>query len=881
MRFIIALVLIMSSVFSLNAQKEDLTYFLPDDITYDTAIPTPEQYLGYQIGEWHLSHDKLVGYMREVARLSPRVTIEEYARSYEQRPLVLLTITSEKNHKNLDKILAQRQAICDSDQSKDLDLDKMPAVVYQGYTIHGNESSGANATPMVLYYLAAGQGKYIDELLDNLVVLLDPCFNPDGLNRFASWVNTHKSKNLVSDPQSREFEEAWPRGRTNHYWFDLNRDWLLVQHPESQGRIRNFHKWKPNILTDHHEMGSNATYFFQPGVPSRTNPITPPKNQELTGKIAEFHAETLDEIGSLYYTRESFDDFYYGKGSTYPDVNACVGILFEQASSRGHVQESVNGTLSFPFTIRNQVRTSLSTQKAALNLRKELLDYQRTFYQTAKESAKTDAVQGYVFGENEDQARLQHFLDLLLQHQIEVYPVTKDVNLKSATFKKENTYVVPSGQQQYRLVKAIFETSNTFQDSLFYDVSSWTLPMAYNIAYERLTPSNFSKINKGNRLTAVPKHAGRVIGKSTYAYLFEWDAYYAPNALNALQKEGLIAKVASRPFSAIVDGQTRQFDYGTIIISCQIQGDHSPAAIHELMEKVARKNALTIYATNTGLTPEGIDLGSPSAVILKQPKVLMIVGNGVNSYDAGEVWHLLDQRYDMQVSMVDQSFFGRTDLDKYNVIVMVDGNYSSISAAKLKNWTKGGGTLISFKRAATWAAGQGLSGIVAKKHKKDKSKKKKRPYIKASEDYGSQVIGGAIFEVELDLTHPIAYGYNDEKLAVFRRGTLFFEKAKNPYAMPAVYTNNPLLSGYISKDNKYTISNSGNIIVSGLGRGRNISFADNTNFRGFWLGTNKLFANAIFFGNTIRSSTTESPKGAPKKEAADAHEHGHQHGHQH
>src|SRR5690606_10462510 len=201
---------------------------------------------------------------------------------------------------------------------------------------------------------AAATGPEADAILNNVVVLLDPVLNPDGLNRFAHWVNSNRSKNINADPATREHSETWPGGRTNHYWFDLNRDWLPVQHPESQGRIRQFHKWKPNVVLDFHEMGTNSTFFFQPGIPSRNNPLTPKRNFELTAEIAKYNAAGMDEIGSLYYTRQSFDDFYYGKGSTYPDGNGSIGILFEQASSRGHIQESVNGLVTFPFTIKNQ-----------------------------------------------------------------------------------------------------------------------------------------------------------------------------------------------------------------------------------------------------------------------------------------------------------------------------------------------------------------------------------------------------------------------------------------------------------------------------------------------------------------------------------------------
>ncbi|MEM8906307.1 MAG: M14 family zinc carboxypeptidase, partial [Bacteroidota bacterium] len=314
------------------AQRVDLSYYLPDQ-NYNPAVPTPESFLGYQVGEWHVGHDQLVAYMYELARVSDRISIREYARSYERRPLVLLTITSPNNHSNIENIKRQHRALSDPTQSANLNTDEMPAIIYQGYTIHGNEASGANAALLYAYHLAAAQGPAVEAMLQQVVVLLDPTYNPDGMNRFASWVNVHKSKNGSPDPADREFNEAFPRGRTNHYWFDLNRDWLPAQHPESQGRIRNFHEWYPLILTDHHEMGTNNTFFFQPGIPSRTNPLTPQENQDLTEKIGGFHAKALDKIGSLYYSKESFDDFYYGKGSTYPDVNGSIGILFEQASS--------------------------------------------------------------------------------------------------------------------------------------------------------------------------------------------------------------------------------------------------------------------------------------------------------------------------------------------------------------------------------------------------------------------------------------------------------------------------------------------------------------------------------------------------------------------
>jgi hypothetical protein len=317
----------------------------------------------------------------KVAEVSNRVKLVEYGRTYENRPLLLLTISSPKNLANIDQIKAEHHKLVEPDKSSSLKTADMPIVVWMGYSVHGNEASGTNASPLAVYYLAAAQGAEIDSVLNESVILVDPRINPDGGERFSSWVNANKSMNLVADPNSRELNETWPGGRYNHYWFDLNRDWLYTQHPESKGRIVKYHEWKPNILTDHHEMGSGSSFFFQPGIPARTHPITPKKNIELTEKIGKFHASALDKIGSLYFTKEGYDDFYYGKGSTFPDAQGCIGILFEQASSRGHLQETPNGPMSFAFTIRNQFTTTLSTLRAAKSMRQELLDYQRSFYQ--------------------------------------------------------------------------------------------------------------------------------------------------------------------------------------------------------------------------------------------------------------------------------------------------------------------------------------------------------------------------------------------------------------------------------------------------------------------------------------------------------------------
>ena len=388
-------ILLFVSPNALYAQT-GLDFFLPKDVEYSESIPTPESVIGHEIGHWHLTHDKLLHYFQELGRASERVKIEVIGKTYEKRPLLNVIVTSSKNHSKLDEIKEEHIKISDPDQMSKLSYDQMPVVVRLGYSVHGNEASGANAAVVVGYYLAAAKGKEIDDLLDNTIILIDPSLNPDGMQRYASWVNQHKSKNLVSDPNSREFHESWPNGRTNHYWFDLNRDWLLVQHPESQARLNVYHEWMPNVQTDHHEMMPNSSFFFQPGIASRKNPHIPAQNVRLTEKIAEFHAQALDEQKRLYYSGESFDDFYFGKGSTYPDIQGSIGILFEQATVRGHLRESSNGLMSFKFAIKNHFTVSMSTLEAALKLKHELLSFQCVFFESTKKFGKHAVVVGVI-----------------------------------------------------------------------------------------------------------------------------------------------------------------------------------------------------------------------------------------------------------------------------------------------------------------------------------------------------------------------------------------------------------------------------------------------------------------------------------------------------
>lgn len=836
----------------------DLDYYMPQGTTFNPDIPTPESVLGFQVGEWHVRHDLLVNYAKAVAAASDRVTIESHHRTHENREGLLLTITSPENQANIDQIQAEHVMLTDPSKSNDLDISTMPAVLYMGYSIHGNEASGSNASMLVMYYLAAAQGDQIDELLSNTVILLDPSFNPDGLGRFAHWANVHKNTTtLTTDPDDREYNEVWPGGRTNHYWFDLNRDWLPAQHPESQGRIKKFHQWKPNVLTDYHEMGSNSTFFFQPGIPSRTHPLTPERNQRLTAAIAEYHADELDKIQSLYYSQESFDDYYYGKGSTYPDVNGAVGILFEQASSRGHAQETIHGILTFPFAIRNHFTASLSTFKAAMNLREDLLAHQREFYREAVSEASSSSIKAYVFGDNADKARSRHLAELVNRHDIQVYKLNKAMTVNGKSFEPGSSYIIPTNQPQFKLLTAMFERRNTFTDSLFYDISAWTLPYSFNLPFAELGNRQYRSDLIGDAFDPATGIKGAVIGnESNYAYVFEWDEYYSPRAAYRLLSKGVRAKVATEKFTAVTETGTEEFDYGTIMVPLGVQDDQE--MVHDLVKTIAEEDGINVYAVSTGLTPLGIDLGSNSFSNLRKPSVAILGGSGVSSYEVGEAWHLMDTRYNIPITILDKSDMRGADLSRYNVIVMVNGSYGDLSdgmTQDLKDWVADGGVMIVYKSALRWAKQQGLAKVNYVTSSSSDDEEETLPYVRQSRDSGAQVIGGAIFNAKLDLTHPLAYGYNDDDITLFRNSTIFIDKGNNPYSTPVVYTSSPLASGYISNENIERLSNSAGVVVSRFGGGKVIAMTDNPNFRAFWYGTNKLFANAVFFGHTIRSQT--------------------------
>ena len=836
--FFFLLLLISTNIFSQD--KLDLYYYFGDELQhFDPKIPKPSSFLlgENEVGSSHVSHDRLVQYMYSLANSSPRILIEDRGQTYEGRPLLLLTVSSKENLNKINQIRENHISFTDGDSKEQ--SHKRPIIIYQGYSIHGNEPSGSNAALLYAYYLAASNNPKLINQLNNSIILLDPSFNPDGLQRFAHWANTNKSLYLNSDSNDREFSENWPKGRTNHYWFDMNRDWLPVQLPESNVRIETFHKWYPNVLTDHHEMGTNSTFFYQPGIPSRVNPLTPKKNQILTAKIGEYHEKKLSEIGSLFYSEEDYDDFYYGKGSTFPDINGGIGILFEQGSSRGHLQESINGEISFPFTIKNQLMTSLSTLDASIGLKTELLDYQYDFFVNSIKIANKNKNNYTIVGDKKDKSKLFHFYEILKKHKIEIKKLKKNRIVNGVEYEQENSFLIPKNQKNSRLINAMLENRTKFKDSLFYDVSAWSFLHSFDLEYsdliikEETTSFNFKK----------PE--GKIISKSNYAYLFSWDDYYTPKALYKLLKNNLRVKVATEKFEI----NDTKFDYGTILIPLKNQ-TKSIEEINRILDEIISFSGINFYGINSSKTT-GIDLGSNSFKNINIPKIGLIVGDGVTSYDAGEIWHLLDTRYEIPVTKIKSSSLSKIDLGKYNTMIFVNGthNYNKSTVKSLKNWVENGGNLIGFRNTIKWL---NKNDFISVNLKVNKPEVKNINYINKSKFYGAQLTSGAIFNTSLDLSHPINYGFYKNNLSVFRNTNIYIENDSLSFNNPIKYTKrNTLISGYISKENYKSIKDSRPFVNFKIKKGNINIFSDNTNFRGFWYGTNKLMMNAIFFSNIM------------------------------
>jgi hypothetical protein len=455
-----------------------------------------------------------------------------------------------------------------------------------------------------------------------------------------------------------------------------------------------------------------------------------------------------------------------------------------------------------------------------------------------------------VFGDANDATKTNVFLQMLLRQKVDVFLLNGDMKADNQNFEKGKAFFVPAKQMQQTLLHGIFDKTLNYKDSIFYDITAWTMPLAFGLPYAELGATSVAGIASGKRMEQIEAPTGQMMGdKTNYAYAFDWTDLNAPRMLYALMDAGVNARVATTNFASSTGEGKREFKNGTILIPIVAQKLDADK-VYQLLKDAAAKNGINVYGLSTGLNMQGVDLGSSKFVPLNKPNVAMLVGAGVSATDAGEVWHLLDQRMDMPLNHIEIAQFNRLEMSKYNVLVMVSGTYSELNKEKLKAWVQAGGTLICLEEAAKYCAENGIGNATFKKPAAVDSAIS-IPYNQREEREGAQQNFGGIYRANLDNTHPLGYGYSVPFVDLFKAGKNFMEKSKNPYCTPLQYGAAPLQSGYISKQNYDLIKNSAAVVVSQTGGGKVISIADNPNFRAFWLGGNKLMMNAIFFGKMI------------------------------
>lgn len=689
-RIILSLSLVILSIGFTRAEKID--YFFDSTIQFDPKIPTPEQFLGYEIGSRITEHHQINAYIEKLAELSDRAQVVEIGRTHENRKIEVLIVSSPENLSKLHSIKQERTKVRNGET-----LSNSPLIVFLGYSVHGNETSGAEAALLSSYYLAAAQNDFVKKELAAGIYFIDPVRNPDGQERFASWVNSNASVNFINNhPSDREHSEGWPRGRGNHYWFDMNRDWVNIVHPESQARVAFYQDWLPHVQADHHEMGANSSFFFEPTDPDgNESRFVPKSTYQLNSLFGDYYAKALDKIGSFYYTKEEYDNKNPTFGSTYPDYNGAVGILFEQASSRGVQQDSENGLLTFAHTLRNQLTASLATVDAANGHKDKLFDLQKEFF-----TANVKNPKAYVIGDRYDTSRLNKFINLLLSHRLEVYENNQDVTLNGVTYEKGKSFIVPVGQPNAALVQIIFDDKKDYEDAskLGYG-AGFSVAYSSGLSFDQVTnPAKGSKVETLRKNTVVP------FQQSDYAYLVDFRDSKSQQFLLRLLEKDLIVKTASRPFTVKTAVGEAAFTYGALLIPLSNQ-KVSSNDLFNLLKKVSEKERINVVPVATGYSVKGADLGSSAFKRVKKPSVLLVTGGGVSSNEAGEVWHLFDQKLSYPIVRVEQSSLGRISLKDFNQIIFPGGSYTALETRDqeaLKDWISGGGTLIAFNSASQW-----------------------------------------------------------------------------------------------------------------------------------------------------------------------------------
>jgi hypothetical protein len=846
-------------------------------------IPAPEDVLGYRLGERYTSHRGISDYLAALAAAAPdNIRIVDYGTTYEGRALRLAVVASAGNLRRLGEIKTNSRKLADPRSTTEKEAAalarSMPAIAWLSYGVHGNEASSPEAALNVLHMLLSPPGPETAGLLDSLVVVVDPLLNPDGHERYVNYEVTRAGTAPREDPEAVEHNEGWPSGRTNHYLFDLNRDWAWLTQAESRARIAAYREWMPHVHVDFHEMGYNSSYFFFPAF-KPINKNYPPSTVEWGEIYGRGNAEAFDRKGWTYYSGESFDLFYPGYGDSWPSLHGAIGMTYEQAGQVGvRVKRRDEEVLTLRDRIDHHTASSIATLRTTLaNRRKRLEDFHR-FFADAVAEGRSGPVRSFIVPPGEDPAKTARMVDLLIRQGVEVHRAEAEFGpgdaqtYFAATRRPKSfpagTYVIRLDQPEKRLVMALMEREPVVTDTSYYDISAWCLPIAYNVEAWWSSGVPGVRMSRIERAEAPPGSVSG--GKARYAYVIPWTSNNSAKALVRLLQAGYKAHTAMREFTL---GGTR-YGRGTVIVPVR----PNPPGIDSAMRSLASELGLAIAAAGSGYTEAGMNLGSDRAVLLKRPKIAVLAGDPVSTTAYGAVWSMFDNEYGLEFVPVDPWSLPWTDLRKYTAIVFPDDGAGGADYArvldsnfvrKLKTWISSGGTYVGVGGGALFAAQDraGIAGTKVKSRKKKEEKgdeaKKKDPGAPDEEEIERLMtveererkrrredVPGTIVGVRLDNSHPLGFGY-DTTVSVFRTSGSAFELSPSGYNV-GVYRKSPRVSGHMSRETGEFIAGTPFLIHEQAGSGHIVLFGDDPNFRLFWDGLNRLFLNSVLIMPSIR-----------------------------
>jgi hypothetical protein len=788
-------------------------------------IQSPAEFLEYELGDSFTRHHKVVEYYQQLAAADPdRVVLEKYGETNEGRPLYLVFLGSKNSISNREQIRVNHLKTLVGESTEDY------SIVWLSYNVHGNESVSTEASMKTAFELLTEKSHF----LDNTLVIIDPCINPDGRDRYVNWYNQTKNKRIQPDPNSAEHFEPWHSGRTNHYVFDLNRDWVWMTQVESKARLTLYQKWQPQIHVDFHEQGVNQPYYFAPAAEPLHEVITDFQKQ-FQDEIGRNHAKYFDANGWLYFTKERFDLLYPSYGDTYPTFHGAIGMTYEQGGSGRAglaIRNSEGNLLTLKDRIEHHFTTGISTVEMASKNGERLQREMANFVQEGLDDPKT-----YILSGNTD--NLKALTQLLDKHQINYGQgkgsLVSGYDYRSQTQKRikadENSLIIPAGQTKNKLIQVLLEPRTKLSDSITYDITAWSLPFTYDV--NALLSTKKVPYNNGYSVSSIA-----AIEKGAFAYVMNYNGFSSLKALAALLDRGMTVRTSYSDFKIAKNS----FQAGSSILLAAENPN-----LENTLERISQEFEVSFKAVSTGFVDQGKDFGSSSVIKTKAIKIALLKGNGISSYNFGEWWHFLENDLDYPVTVLNTEYLGYYDLDNYDVLIMPDGNYRGFNDNTLNSiekWVSDGGKLIAQSGALSALSRQGNFNIKLKDTEQP-STDPLLPYELQEREGIKNYITGAVFKTKVDSTHPVAYGY-DSNYYGLKLNSEAYELL--PSGNLASFTGDTTpIAGFAGSNTLEPLSNSLFIGAENHGRGNVVYFTDNPVFRGFWFGAKRFVANALFF----------------------------------